>query len=61
MSVRVKVRMSKIMCTPIKVGVRTYATYANRRTLEKKEAMVIECYKLKMGPSLLWSLLQMAV
>ena len=27
MSVRVNVRISKIMCTPIKVGVRTYATY----------------------------------
>ena len=30
MSVRIK---SKIMRTPIKVGVRTYATYANCRTL----------------------------
>ena len=27
MRVRVNVRISKIMCTPIKVGVRTYATY----------------------------------
>ena len=27
MSGRVNVRMSKIMRTPIKVGVRTYATY----------------------------------
>ena len=33
MSVRVNVRTSKIMCTPVKVGVRTYATYANCRTL----------------------------
>ena len=33
MSVRVNVRMSKIMRTPIQVGVRTYATYANCRTL----------------------------
>ena len=33
MSVRVNVRMSKIMRTPIKVSVRTYATYANCRTL----------------------------
>ena len=33
MSVRVNVWMSKIMRTPIKVGVRTYATYANCRTL----------------------------
>ena len=32
MSVRVNVRMSKIMRTPIKGGVRTYATYANCRT-----------------------------
>ena len=31
MSVCVNVRMSKIMLTPIKVGVRTYATYANCR------------------------------
>ena len=33
MSVRVNVRTSKIMRTPIKVAVRTYATYANCRTL----------------------------
>ena len=33
MSVRVKVRISKIMRTSIKVGVRTYATYTNCRTL----------------------------
>ena len=33
MSVRVNVRMSKIMRRPIKVGVRRYATYANGRTL----------------------------
>ena len=33
MGVRVNVRMFKIMCTPIKVRVRTYATYANCRTL----------------------------
>ena len=33
MSVRVNVRMSKIMRTPIKVSVHTYATYANCRTL----------------------------
>ena len=30
MSVHVNVQMSKIICTPIKVGVRTFATYANR-------------------------------
>ena len=29
MSVRVNVRMPKIMRTPMKVGVRTYAKYAN--------------------------------
>ena len=34
MSVRANVRMSKIMCTPIKVGIRTYAMYANCRTLK---------------------------
>ena len=34
MSVRVNVRTPKIMCTPIEVGVRTYATYANCRTLD---------------------------
>ena len=28
---------------------------------KKKEAMVTECWKLKMGPSLPWSLLQMSV
>ena len=33
MSVRVNVRMSKIMLTPIKVGVRTHATYASCWTL----------------------------
>ena len=33
MSVSLNVRLSKIMCTPIKLGVCTYATYANRQTL----------------------------
>ena len=33
MCVRINARMSKIMPTVIKVGVRTYATYANCRTL----------------------------
>ena len=33
MSVRVNVRMCKIMGTPIKLGVPTYATYANCQTL----------------------------
>ena len=33
MSVHVSVRMSKIMCRPVKVGVRTYATYVHCRTL----------------------------
>ena len=33
MSVLVNVHMSKIMLTPIKLGIRTYATYANYRTL----------------------------
>ena len=33
MSVSLNVRLSKIMCTPIKLGVRTYTTYANRQTL----------------------------
>ena len=33
MSVRAKVRVSKIMRKPIKVGVRTYATYTNCRIL----------------------------
>ena len=36
MSVSVNVRMFKTMRTPIKVGVRTYATCANCRTLETK-------------------------
>ena len=34
MSGRVNVRMSKIMRTPIKVGVRTYATYDIYQTLQ---------------------------
>ena len=33
MSVPVNVRMSKIMHTPIKIGVRTNMTWANCRTL----------------------------
>ena len=33
MSVRVNVHMSKIMRTPIELGVHTYATYINCRTL----------------------------
>ena len=33
MGVPFNVSMSKIMHTPIKVGVRTYATYANCQTL----------------------------
>ena len=33
MNVRVNIRMSKIIHTPIKVGVHTYPTYVNRRTL----------------------------
>ena len=37
MSVRLNVRISKIMCTPTKVGVHTYAMYANCRTLHKHE------------------------
>ena len=32
-SVRVNAHMSKIMHTPIKIGLRTYATYTNCRTL----------------------------
>ena len=34
MSERVNVRMSKIMPTPIKIGVHTYATYVNCRTID---------------------------
>ena len=33
MGVRVNARMSRIVPTPISVGVRTYAAYANCRTL----------------------------
>ena len=33
MSVRVNIRIFKFMLTPIKLGVRTYATYVNCRTL----------------------------
>ena len=35
MSVRVNVRIFKIMRTPIKVEERTYVTYANCRTLTR--------------------------
>ena len=35
LSLRLKVRISKITRTPKKVGVRTYATYANCRTLTR--------------------------
>ena len=37
MSIPVNVCMSKIMCMPIKVGVRIYATYANCPTLTNKK------------------------
>ena len=43
MSVRVKVRMFKIMRTSIKVGVRTYATYANCQTLLNDILCVNKC------------------
>ena len=33
MIIRIKVCMSKIMCMPIKIGVDTYVTYSNCRTL----------------------------
>ena len=36
MSVHVNVRMFKIMHMPIKVGVRTYVTYANCRILSQE-------------------------
>ena len=39
MSVRVNVHMSKIMRTPIKVGIRTYVTNVNCRTLRSKEVL----------------------
>ena len=45
MSVLVNVRMSKIMRTLVKVGVRTYATYANCRTLLSKNQ---NCYRSPM-------------
>ena len=35
MSVPVNVHMSKIMHTPIKVGIRTYTMYANCQTVSK--------------------------
>ena len=44
MRVSVNVRMSKIMPTPLKVGVRTYATCANRRNLvsQKQEDLKLK-------------------
>ena len=47
MSVHVNVRMSTIMRTPMKLGVHTYATYANCRTLKLKcyiTLLVMLCY-----------------
>ena len=35
MSIRANVHMSKIMSTPIKLGVRTYLTYVNCQTLDE--------------------------
>ena len=37
----VNVRMSKITCTSIKVGVRTYATYTNCRTLTTRSCLLL--------------------
>ena len=37
MSVHLNVRISKVMRTPIKKGVRTYATYANCLNLNDEE------------------------
>ena len=52
MSVRVNVRMSKILLTSIKVGVRTYMTYANRRTLTEEARLVKEQEPKGLLPSL---------
>ena len=43
MSVRVKVRISKIMHTSVKVGVRAYATYANCQALLNDILYVNKC------------------
>ena len=47
MSVRVNVCMSNIMCAPIKLGIRTYATYANCRTLQNLVEKVLNFIYLK--------------
>ena len=39
MSVCVNVQMSKIMCMPVKLGVRTYVTHAYCRTLNSLLSM----------------------
>ena len=52
MSVRVNVCMSKIMLTPIKVGVGTYITYANCRTLTEEARLVKEQEPKGLLPSL---------
>ena len=44
MSVRLNVRISKIMCRLIKVGIHTYATYADRLTLAGKCWLGIDLY-----------------
>ena len=44
MSVRVNVRMSKVMSTLIKVGVRTYATYASFLTLPIIDVFIGDWY-----------------
>ena len=45
MCARVNVRMSQIMRTQIKVGVRTYATYANCRTLGPQSQYLGDAYR----------------
>ena len=52
MSVRVNVRMSKIMLTSMKVGVRTYMTHANCRTLTEEARLVKEQEPKGLLPSL---------
>ena len=46
MSIRVKVCMSKIMCTPIKVGVCPYVTYPNCQTLDDLNILLEETERL---------------
>ena len=47
MGVHLNVHMSKIMCTLIKVGIHTYAIYANCQTLGEYNSISLHLSKLQ--------------